>query len=70
MSGHKHSTDRVDGFIVAECPEGCDISVEVEYEAAEKNEVLADLKRVISTCHNCGTDMAYMQQEEPTEVLN
>ncbi len=47
MSGHKHATDRVEGVIVAECPEGCDVSVTVEYGDAEDNEVLADLKKII-----------------------
>lgn len=70
MSGHKHATDRVEGVIAAECPEGCDVSVTVEYGDAEDNEVLADLKKLISTCRSCGADMAYLQKEEPVEVLD
>lgn len=70
MSGHKHATDKVEGVIVAECPNGCDISVTLEYGAAEQNEVLEDLKELISTCHTCGADMSYLQKEEPAEVLD
>lgn len=70
MSDHKHSTDRVEGLIISECPEGCDVSVELEYGDAADNEVLADLKDLISVCRNCGADMAYVQHEEPAEVLD
>lgn len=70
MSGHKHETDRVDGMVIAECSEGCDCVVELEYSDAADNDVLADLKELISVCRNCGADMTYIQQEEPSEVLN
>jgi len=69
MSGHRHSTDRVEGVVIAECPEGCDISLTLEYSDAQDNEVLADLKEMISTCHTCGAEMTYIQQEEPEETL-
>lgn len=70
MSGHKHATDKVEGVIVAECPEGCDISVTLEYEESQENEILRDLKELISECHTCGADMSYLQKEEPAEVLD
>lgn len=69
MSDHRHATDRVDGLIIAECPNGCDISIGVEYSDAAENDVLADLKDMIETCHTCGAEMTYVQQEEPSEVL-
>lgn len=68
--GHRHATDRVEGVVIAECPNGCDISVTLEYEDAADNEVLSDLKNMISTCHTCGADMTYLQREEPTEELD
>lgn len=70
MNGHKHETDIVEGVIVAECPEGCDISVTLEYEESQENEILRDLKELISECHTCGADMAYMKQEQPKEELD
>lgn len=68
--GHRHATDRVEGVAIAECPNGCDISVTLEYSEAEDNEILADLKALISTCRTCGAEMTYLQQEEPAEVLD
>jgi len=70
MSEHEHATDRVEGAIVAECPEGCDVSVTLEYGDAEDNDILDDLKEIISTCRNCGADMGYVQHEQPEEVLD
>lgn len=68
MSGHRHATDRVDGMIVAECPEGHQ-SVELEYGTAVDDDVLADFKELAGTCSHCGAEMNMIQHETPTEVL-
>jgi len=70
MSEYKHKTDRVDGVIIAECSECSEYSGVVEYESAVDDDVLADLKDMISDeCHHCGGEVGIIQQETPTEVL-
>jgi len=71
MSEYKHKTDRVDGVIIAECSECSEYSGVVEYESAVDDDVLADLKKVVSnTCPHCGGSIGVVQQETPTEVLS
>jgi hypothetical protein len=70
-AGHRHQTDRVDGVIVAECTDCGEYSATVEYGSAAGDDVLADLKTIVGEqCHHCGADIAYMDYEEPSEVLD
>lgn len=70
MSGHKHETDKVDGVAIAECPNGCDVSITLDYEDSADNEILTDLKKLMRECQKCGAEMSYIQKEEPVEVLD
>lgn len=70
MTSHRHATDRVDGKILAECPNGCDVSVIVEYSnadpQADKLEAITD---VLDTCPECGAELDSIRFEEPAEVI-
>jgi len=70
MSDYRHATDRVDGTIVASCSECDEYAVSVEYGAAADNEVLDDLKQIVSdTCPYCSGDVGVVQSETPVEVF-
>lgn len=74
MSGHRHATDRVDGVIIAECPNiehphDDHLKAVVEYEDAVDNEMLELFRTAWDTCGKCGADLDVMIQEEPSEVL-
>ena len=69
-SDYQHDTDRVDGTALATCTDCDEYSASVEYESAADDDVLADLKRLVSDeCPHCGGDVAFMEQEQPVEVL-
>jgi len=70
MAEYKHTTDRVDGVIVANCTECDEYSCTAEYGTAVDDDVLADFKRIVSdTCPYCGGSVGVVGQETPTEVL-
>lgn len=73
-SGHRHATDRVEGAIVAECPNIEDdpeahLSIEVEYEAAADTSIFEELLETWPACGECGAELQSLHQHEPTEVL-
>ena len=74
MSGHRHATDRVDGVIIAECPnkeypDDDHLTAIVEYEDAVDNDLLETFKSAWDTCGKCGAELDVVSQEEPSEVL-
>lgn len=74
MTGHRHATDRVDGQIVAECPnaehrDGPHLQIEVEYETATDDEILDELLEAFPKCGECGEELQFVKYEEPTEVI-
>jgi len=70
MSEYKHETDRVDGTALATCRQCDEYGVSVDYESAADDDVLADLKQLVSDeCPHCGSDVAFMESQQPSEVL-
>jgi hypothetical protein len=71
----KHSTDRVDGVIIAECPnaehrDDPHLQAEVEYGQAKPDNVADEfLEAFGNECRECGTEIDYIVQEEPSEVI-
>lgn len=75
MSDHRLSTDRVDGTVVAECPNidedpTAHLSVTVEYEDAADTEIFEELLDTWTACGECGAELQALHQQEPTEVLD
>lgn len=74
MSDHRLATDRVDGTIVAECPnkeypDDDHLTVAVEYEEAAINTLVEEFIDAFETCGECGADLDYVAEERPSEVL-
>jgi|GEM_PF-1968562 len=76
MSDHRHATDRVDGVIIAECPnkqheDDGHLLVEADYGMCANDE-LADkiLESIPNSCGACGEKVDYIRHQEPSEVLN
>jgi hypothetical protein len=74
-SGYRHATDRVDGTIVAECPnkefpDDDHLTVVVDYEDAAGNDFLDEFRDAWSHCGECGAKLDVLQQETPAEVLS
>ena len=74
MGGHRHSTDRVDGTIVAECPNkeapmDDHLSAVVDYEDAADTTIFEEFIDAFETCGACGAELDYIGQQEPSEVL-
>ena len=72
MSGHGHMTDRTDWTYVAECSEHGDDHLRVVASARAAAEEVADPSEVfpVDECPGCGAEMAFIQETEPTEVLD
>jgi hypothetical protein len=74
MTGHRHATDRVDGNLLAECPnkdhlDDDHLRVEVDYTDAVDNDLFETFREAFPACGECGTALAVLGQEEPSEVL-
>jgi len=72
-SNHRHSTDRQDGQIIAECPNfdgpsGEHLAVEADYESADEDAV-DRLVSLIEECPACGAELNLIDLREPTEVI-
>lgn len=72
--GYRHATDRVDGTIIAECPnkehpDDDHLSATVEYEDAADTEIFDEFNEAFSTCGVCGAELEVIGQQEPTEVI-
>jgi len=71
---HRHATDRVDGTVVAECPNIEDdpeehLSFEVAYSDSADTGIFDELMDTWPTCGECGAELDAMHQQEPSEVL-
>jgi len=71
---HRHATDRVDGTVVAECPNIGDdpeahLSFEIEYTDAVNTDIFDELMDTWPTCGECGAELQAIHQQEPSEVL-
>lgn len=71
---HRHATDRVDGTVVAECPNIKDdpeahLSFEVAYSDSADTGIFDELMDTWPTCGECGAELDAMHQQEPSEVL-
>lgn len=64
---NRHATDRIDGRMIAECPNGCQ-SWELAVGMSESvlDEVIPSEFR---ECSECGAAMDTIIQETPSEVL-
>jgi hypothetical protein len=74
MSEYSHATDRVDGTVVAECPNIEDdpelhLSFTVEYSDAADTEIFTELMDEWPACGECGAELQAIHQQEPSEVL-
>ena len=74
MSNHKHRTDRVDGTVVAECPNidadpETHLSFVVEYEDAADTELFDELMNTWPVCGECGAELNAIHQKTQSEVL-
>ena len=74
MSGHRHATDRIDGTVVAECPNIEDdpeehLSFSVEYSDSADTEIFNELMDTWPACGECGAELQAIHQQEPSEVL-
>ena len=74
MTDYRHATDRVDGTIIAECPnkqhtDDDHLSAAVEYEDAVDNDLLATFREAFPECGECGADLDFIGSETATEVI-
>jgi len=74
MSDHKHATDRVDGTVIAECPNIDDdpdahLSFVVEYSDAADTDIFEEVMDEWPDCGECGAELDAVHQQEPHEVL-
>jgi len=70
----RHAADRVDGTVVAECPNLDDdpeahLSFTVEYGDAADTEIFDELMDTWPACGECGAELDAIHQQEPAEVL-
>lgn len=70
MNSHRHATDRVDGTILAECPNECDVAAVVQYSNADPEaDALGEITEVLVTCPECGDELDTIRYEESSEVI-
>jgi len=73
--GHRHDTDRVDGFFIAECPNASDpdddhLQIEVNYErATNADELIAEIRETWPDCGECGSALQCLGANEPSEII-
>lgn len=72
--GRRHATDRVDGTVIAECPNIDEdpeehLSFEVEYSDAADTTIFDELMETWPECGECGAELDAVHQQEPTEVI-
>jgi|APHM01.1.fsa_nt_gi hypothetical protein len=72
---HRHSTDRVNGVVIAECPNIDDdpdahLSFTVEYGDAADTTIFQELMDEWPACGECGAEMQAIHHQEPKEVLD
>jgi hypothetical protein len=64
----RHSTNRWDGTVVVECPNGC-ISLELTVENSKKPPAEYVEETYWDECPKCGAETGTVSQKQPTEVL-
>lgn len=74
MGDFRHGTDRVDGQIIAECPNkeapyDDHLSAVVEYEESAINDLPETFKEAFGTCGECGAELDFIANEKPSEVI-
>lgn len=74
MSSHRHATDRVDGTIIAECPNkehdfDGHLSATVEYEDSALTNLFEEFSEAFDTCGECGEELEIIGSQEPSEVI-
>jgi hypothetical protein len=72
--GHRLATDRVDGTLLAECPNAeCEdddhLQVEIDYEHAVDNDLADTFIDAFPECGECAAELNVIAQETPVEVL-
>jgi hypothetical protein len=74
--GSRHATDRVDGTLIAECPNATapdddHLQIEVNYEDAADAaaELVADIRETWPDCGECGATLQWLDASEPVEVM-
>ena len=70
----RHATDRVDGTIVAECPNLKDdpeshLHITAEYEDAADTDIFDAVMEAWPECGECGAELDAIHHQEATEVL-
>lgn len=70
MTGHRLGTDRKRAVLVAGCPEGCQ-QFELETEGREESvdELLEAAIDAFGECSECGGQIGYLKNEQPSKVL-
>jgi hypothetical protein len=68
------ATDRVDGTVIAECPNIGDdpeahLSFTVDYSDAADTDIFNELMEEWPACGECGAELDAIHQQEPTQVL-
>jgi DNA-directed RNA polymerase subunit RPC12/RpoP len=70
MGNYRHSTDRVDGTIIARCSTCDEYEASTEYTAAANKKALSKLKEILGgECPHCGSEVTVIVSEQPTEVI-
>jgi len=74
MSDYKHNTDRVDGTVIAECPNIEDdpethLSFTVDYSDAADTTIFGELMDQWPECGECGAELQAIHEQEPSEVI-
>lgn len=68
---YRHATDRIETLVIAECPNGCDVSIVLGGEGKEEQveELVSFITDTVETCNACGAKLGVIRQTQPTEVL-
>jgi len=74
--GIRYDTDRVDGTLIAECPnvttpDDNHLQIKIDYMGAGDTvgEVVADIRETWLNCGECGAMLRWLNASEPAEVL-
>lgn len=67
---HRHATDRKEATVLGGCPNDCQaLEMDVEGREESVDNLVEQVKDAFETCPECGEPLGYVQQDEPTEVL-
>ncbi|QRY21770.1 hypothetical protein JT689_01525 (plasmid) [Halobacterium sp. GSL-19] len=65
--GHRHNTDGLDGHLVVECPDD-EAHLSADVETTNYSQTPSELVW-LDECPACGAELAYIEETQPTEVL-